>query len=478
MWSSHRYQEALRSLRSVTKSFAMVALSKTRRRLPPASRVGVPCVAAASVALAAVTSLPESAVVGVMVAVAVILIVIAAKVGLHTATNARSSPVVVGFLGVVGLAFVIVAGALAGVADSALGVAAICAGAIALWWLLRWSNIEGGRLSVVAVLCVLILAIVSVGAIGVLTKPTIDVIAINEAGASALLDGVNPYVAAATQNTNRYLDEPALIEGYAYPPLALITYTLSDWLFGDTRWVNALALVAVALILVWPRRWSGEPVPVAVAAVPLAIALLPSLGHVLRQGWTEPISLPLLAAAVYLWRRRPVEAAVLLGLAVATKQYFVLLAPMILLWNDEHRMRRSMIVGGVVALTVAPFLIWDAGSLWDAVVFPSLEAAPRPDSMNLIALGITPPSWASWAAAAAIGVALGLRGGGGSKFAIGVAAVMGSAFLVGFQAFANYWFLIFGLCVIAVGGAYDEHRREVRPAPESRARNEVAGAAE
>ena len=148
--------------------------------------------------------------------------------------------------------------------------------------------------------------------------------------------------------------------------------------------------------------------------------------------------------------RTTLVTAVLLGLAVASKQYFILLAPVLLLWDDEDRWRRVWIVGAVTLATMLPFAVADPQAFWDAAIAPAFGHDVRPDSLNLIAFGFSPPPWLAAVAATAVAVPLARRGGDGAEFGVAAAAVLGVAFLFGYQAFSNYWLLIFGLCVTTV----------------------------
>ena len=74
----------------------------------------------------------------------------------------------------------------------------------------------------------------------------------------------------------------------------------------------------------------------------------------------------------------------------------------LLFWPDEFRWRRVAVVVGTVLATALPFLIWDPRALWDATVALHLGSLPRPDSVNLVYLGIVVPQWL------AIGVPIGL----------------------------------------------------------------------
>lgn len=146
-------------------------------------------------------------------------------------------------------------------------------------------------------------------------------------------------------------------------------------------------------------------------------------------------------------------SAVLLGLAIATKQYFLLLVPMLLLWNDEFRWRRLAIVASVVTVTLLPFALLDPQAFWDATIAPHLSRVVRPDAFNIVAFGVAPPSWLAGASAVVVALLLGRRGGGGAAFAVASAATLGVAFFLGYQAFINYWLLITVLSVTALAVA-------------------------
>ena len=338
--------------------------------------------------------------------------------------------------------------------DQANAIIVCALAATALWWMRIIYPLEKAHLWIVAILGLALLAMIAVRSFIVIDPPMIDVILVNEAGAAAVADAENPYVSVEIPNTSPWADG-ATLDGYPYPPLALITYSASQWLLGDTRWVNMIALAVFVLLLV--RPWAGQSPRAATYAAAAAIVavILPSLTYLVRHGWTEPIAFPFLIGAALNWRKRPVLAAILLGLAIATKQYFVLLAPLVIFWNDEWRWRRTAIVGSVVFLTVLPFLVLDARAFWAAAIESGLGYAMRPDSLNVIALGIEPARWVAPALAFGVAMMLGRRGGDASSFVLSSAAVLGVGFLFGSQAFPNYWWLVLTLQLMAfekVGG--------------------------
>lgn len=393
---------------------------------------------------------------GTLAALAVLLVV-ASSLGVVSEHTYRSRDLQARWLvSVLGLGYLFFAFWNVSHGDMAYGWFVGALGATGLWVAWRLELAQNASLWVTTGLALVILGIVSVVAIQVLPDPVIDVMMVNEAGADALANGDNPYVAVVVDNTNPFASAASEFVGYVYPPVALVTYSLSEWFLGDTRWANVIAVGIFVLVLASPWRKRESSLAKYVMLATLAMVLLPSLTFLLRHGWTEPIALPFFGAAVLTWRKQPVLSAVLLGLAFATKQYFVLLAPLLLAWDDEFRWRRVVISGGVVVATLAPFVALDPGAFWEAVVGQSLTAATRPDSINLIAIGFSPPSWMASAAAVLVALVVGRRGGEGAEFAVASAAVLATAFLFGFQAFSNYWFLIVALGVIGLVAALDD----------------------
>ncbi|MDJ0924438.1 MAG: glycosyltransferase 87 family protein [Acidimicrobiia bacterium] len=425
---------------------ASVRPSRTQASRPTIS--GALLLAVAVALLATVRQVHQLETAAAISVVAVALVVAGATSGLGTdmarPTGRPLWPVLIG------LGFLFAGVGAIGEVGLGYGLLVAGLGGAALWTLANPRSMAAYRQWVIAAAAVAIVATIGVGAIAPVPDPAIDVVLINKAGAAALAEAENPYQTVSVPNTSPYAPPGATFDGYVYPPLALFTYSVSDWALGDTRWVNVLAAGLFVLLLVRPWRDKEPGIAEYAALGGLIIALLPDLTFLLRFGWTEPMALPFLALAILLWEERPVPSAVFLGLAVASKQYYILLALLLLLWNDEFRWRRVAIVGGVALATMVPFLIADPQAFWDAAIAPQFGFDPRPDSLNVIALGFTPPSWLAAAAGGTVAIVLGLRGGGGAEFALAAAAVLGVGFLFGSQAFANYWFLIIALCVLAL----------------------------
>jgi uncharacterized membrane protein len=90
-----------------------------------------------------------------------------------------------------------------------------------------------------------------------------------------------------------------------------------------------------------------------------------------------------------------VLSAVLLGLALRSKQYFILALPVLLAWNDSFRWGRLWIASGVAVLTVLPGVVLGPLAFWQAVIAGISQAEARPDSSGLTGLGIDTPSSSS-----------------------------------------------------------------------------------
>ena len=273
----------------------------------------------------------------------------------------------------------------------------------------------------------------------------LDIYRSHEAAADALAAGDNPYTdAVRVLDGSPNADDGAVIEGYPYPPITLVVFSLGDWLGGDPEMATVLAIVG-GLALAAGAFGSKSPA----LLVLVVLAATPTLRWIVWSGATEPVSFALLVVAVCLWQRRPVAAALTLGLALATKQYLVMLVPLVFLM-DERPWRRSWIAVGVAGSTLLPALLAGPRAFWHTLVerphgsrLPARHAVDlgcprsarvenrRPDAVVMVVAVVI----VTWAFARSLPEATPSALLGGS------AIVLSATFLLSL-AFTNYWWLV------------------------------------
>jgi Glycosyltransferase family 87 len=285
----------------------------------------------------------------------------------------------------------------------------------------------------------------------------IDVMFLHEQAAAAIAAGDSPYGPAVdVPNGSPYAEPGERIVGYPYPPVTLVAFSLGEWLFGDPRWTGWVAAVVVLTVLAGRALHTSDD---AVVATAVLLALVPGWPLMLQTGWTEGVTIALLVGSALLWKRR-LASSVLLGLAFASKQYFAVAIPFLLL-HPMTKGRRSLIVVGVAAITLVPAFLVDPSGAWQAMVVFHANSAPRLDSSNLVGLlasfdrVIDVPLVVT--VLAPIGVAWGLlrRATDVGGLYAGLGLVLSAFFLLTTQTFANYWLLIAGLCTIAAASQSD-----------------------
>lgn len=281
----------------------------------------------------------------------------------------------------------------------------------------------------------------------------LDVLFLHQEAAQAMSNGLNPYTdAVAVPNRAPTADPDAEIVGYVYPPVTGVGYSLGQWALGDPRYTSIASWVGVLAILgVWAVR---SPMS-HLAYLVILLAALPGWPLVLRAAWTEPLSLLLLAVSAAAWRRE-VRSGVWLGVALASKQYFLVAAPLLLPFGDRNRARRALAAVSVIVLTVGAALLWDAAAFWRAAVEFHATTPPRVDSSNLVGLlgwfGVVwnPPAILPIGVGLAVAALVSRRSRDVTDTFVALALALAASFLVSSQAFANYWLLVMGLCLLGL----------------------------
>jgi hypothetical protein len=299
--------------------------------------------------------------------------------------------------------------------------------------------------------------------------PPIDVFTMREDGAAALLQGRNPYETPVRDlmGAERY---GYTIENYVYPPATLFPDAVAIQLGGGVRMLSALADLVVCLILIGvarrrlPKLWNSP------AALLTAAPLLYSKGpFVTEQSWTEP----LLFVALALWwglavTGRERGAAVAFGYFLALKQYLVFWVVAFVGYALGRRRPALVAIPPVVVFaTVIPFLVWNLQAFVDYPIrWMFTESFPfRIDSLSLPGFwyrmtGDVPPGLLAIAAGGVTAALLTWRwwrrgpvlSWREDVILVGTAATL-VAFLVGPQAFANYYYLQTNALVLAIVGA-------------------------
>lgn len=278
----------------------------------------------------------------------------------------------------------------------------------------------------------------------------VDVYLAHVAAADALADGENPYTDAVRYpNSSPYAPEGEVLEGYGYPPVTLWAYAVATWLTGDPRWLNVVAWVGVVVALLWHLHRERRDLVVSFA---LVLAVAPAWRLLVFTGWTEPLTIALLVGAAFIWRRTPIGSGILLGLALASKQYMILLLPILLLHRDRGQVRRLVTAGVTAAATLVPYALADLATYLDRLVTRPLALGYRPDTQSLPGLldrlGVDPfiPLVVAVLAVLVVTWSVTRNPRGPDTFLIGAAVVMGVFFLLSLG-FANYWFFVSGILV-------------------------------
>jgi len=269
----------------------------------------------------------------------------------------------------------------------------------------------------------------------------------------ALVNGFPPYEGLAIPNPMDWFPKGSFFNGYVYPPVVLYSFGLVDYFLGDSRWVSVISGV---VMLIAVRRLSTDATSDALAVL---VLMTPGWPLMVQMGWTEPLSVAILAAALASTGRllRPL----LLGFFIASKQYLLFWAlPLTVSWIRDKRGILAITGLTALGLYLVGFLHGAGGYLQWAFIF-HLTAPDAPVGAGLSGLARTlfdyPLSIPTWLSAG-IGVFVGVSGTvakpRSENSAILAATLMLYAiFLTGSQAFPNYWFLVLGaltLCSMAL----------------------------
>jgi hypothetical protein len=282
-------------------------------------------------------------------------------------------------------------------------------------------------------------------------KPHIDVWVFSEMASDYLLSGQNPY---AQYYPDLYKGKYDLTHGFIYWPLSLYLYTASS-LLGDVRWILVF-IKLLEVFAIFKLMAHKESLTKNLAA--LAWLTFPVSFFVIEQSWTEEMIIPgIFWSAYFLKSKRWGLAAIALGVMCATKQYMIFLALLSFFFVLRvGGLRNALNYTGLSAATFfalfAPFLLWDAGLLWQKTVAEVLGMAPRIDSLSWVAyfqrfyqfyIGptITAPLYLVTLAGLVIYL-LKKKSLQAVDYSATLVVMFSVVFLFGKQAFCNYYFLL------------------------------------
>lgn len=281
-------------------------------------------------------------------------------------------------------------------------------------------------------------------------EPPIDVWQLHLQGGEALVSGANPYADLDVESSFAADADSGVISGYSYTPPNLIGFGLTSSLTSDSRWfsLGCWILFIACLGIMSVHNPSRD-------ALVWLVASQPAWPLVLEMGYTESLTLALIGGAVVAWRRNPLIAAGLLGVALASKQYLAVLIPLLLLTPlVTVKQRTAIVITG--AVTASSGLIWGLADYWDAVVSFHGRVPPQASSINLYAISdavgvpLLVPTALGAAVAAVLGIGMIWNRESITELILVSALTLGVAFVLAPQAFVNYWLLVACLICMAV----------------------------
>jgi uncharacterized membrane protein len=308
-------------------------------------------------------------------------------------------------------------------------------------------------------------------------QPEIDVWMFQQNAAAELLHGHNPYAMTfpdiyhstlpghqQVYGTGLVVDDQ-LQFGFPYPPVSLLLATLGYLFAGDHRYAQVAALMLAGLFMGYSGR--GR-----IATLGAALFLFtPRAFFVLGRGWTEPFVVMLLAATIFCACRRSRWLPVALGLFLATKQYLIFAVPLTyfllrssedapggIRWREWFDLLWKTIL--IAAIVTVPFVLWNPHAFWKSTMSVQGMAPFRWDALSylvwygfrghLVTQPLTALFWSTFAALAALALALRRSPRTPAGFAASLSLLSLAFFAFNKQAFCNYYFFVIGAMCCAI----------------------------
>jgi hypothetical protein len=168
--------------------------------------------------------------------------------------------------------------------------------------------------------------------------PHMDVWWAQQSGLEALAQGRSPFSSRFPdiyEGTAWYppgMRDGAWIDvGFPYPPLVVLAALPGYLLAGDIRFTYAVAVTLAGLLIAHLRATRTA------ALAGLLFVFSPRIFYFVESGWSEPVAILALAAAVFCAVRRPRAVPLALGLAAVSKQTMPILLCLVPLLRDRLR---------------------------------------------------------------------------------------------------------------------------------------------
>lgn len=331
---------------------------------------------------------------------------------------------------------------------------------------------SGARAALWASLAFCAASLVAARVLAVISSPSppIDVFTFAQEAATYLQNGLHPY---SQPYKDIYAGAYDYAPGYTYWPTTILVQFPFHLVFNEVRGAQLAADVGFAGLLFMIATRAGRE-RLEAALIGLLWLAFPASLFVLEQAWVDTFLLTFGAGFLLLaMGRRWAWAGVVLGAFCAIKQYtiFFALLALVLALRDRQPLRAA---GRMAAATAASFLVITlpfAATSWDLflerTVLMPLRIAMRPDALTLVAwakernleipgalsgviylLATAFTVWRVWRAPGDLA-----RG----VFALSCAWLYGLVFLLGKQAFCNYYALFAGLTCLALAAVSERY---------------------
>jgi hypothetical protein len=298
-----------------------------------------------------------------------------------------------------------------------------------------------------------------VGMIWTVPEPPIDVWLFQQRAVDYWLAGENPWASTYPDiyGVPDFYPPAYMRDGqvysFIYPPFVMLLGIPARVLLGDVRYGLLAAVAGAACFALAAGRRLGlasrraEVVAAAMMFHPRALFLI-------EQGWVDPYLACAASATVWaLAGRHAVAMRVAVAAFIGAKQYAALWL-VALLDGRRFGSRDTAWAIALAAAVILPFFLWAPADFLGGVVLTPLSNPFRMDALSIPAMvaaltGARLPGALGFAAAAAV-AALGIRcrRGVGGEARLGAAMFL-AFFLLGKQAFLNYYWLVGSLLCLA-----------------------------